>query len=142
MNRLVLGGVTALLIVALLGAVPVTAQTVLLRATIPFDFFVGDKAMPAGDYAIQPGIGVSQTLKLWSADGKHAVYFATFAIETRGKGHADELVFKRYNDEYFLSSVWRADSHLGQAIPESGHEKVLRASSEAPVVKVLMANAR
>jgi hypothetical protein len=143
MKRQVLGGFTALLLLMVLGAVSANAHsTIALTVNIPFDFFVGDRSMPAGEYAIETGGLSDQVLFLRNAQGQPGVLFLTYPTETKGKGHADELVFKRYNDRYFLSSIWTADDPIGQELYMSRHERELSASAERPVLRVLLASAR
>jgi hypothetical protein len=143
MNRQVFCGFTALLLLMVLGAVSANAQsTVILTANIPFDFFIGDKAMPAGDYDVETRGVPRQSMLLRGAQGQASAFFPSHPIETRGKGHAAELVFKRYNTQYFLSSIWTADNPIGQALYVSRHERELLARAEKPVLRVLLANAR
>jgi len=143
MNRQVFGGFTALLLLMVLGAVSANAHSpIAFTANIPFDFFIGDKAMPAGDYIIETGGLINQVMLLRSVQDKTGVFLQTHSTETRGKGHANELVFKRYNTQYFLSSIWTAANLIGQVLSVSRHERELLARAEKPVLRVLTASAR
>jgi hypothetical protein len=143
MNRKVFVGFTALLLLMVLGAVSANAGSpIIATVNIPFDFFIGDKAMPAGDYAVERSGVSNQYMFLRSAQGQAGDFFVTHPTETRGKGHANKLVFKRYNTQYFLSSIWTADNLVGQALYTSRHERELLARAEKPVLTVLTVDAR
>jgi hypothetical protein len=116
MKRLVLA-------IGLLASIQLTAQTIKLKATAPFDFRVGEVLMPAGAYdVLQSGFLVT----VRAAEGKpvSASYLTLPASGpvTRGKGL---LVFNRYGDEYFLTKVIAPNSSEGRMIPKGKQEKEL-----------------
>jgi hypothetical protein len=87
---------------------PTFAQgTHLLRATIPFDFVVRGKQMPAGVYNVKKtNMAASATLMIQSNDGK----IGMFAPTSPGKAPKEresksELVFYRIGGEYYLTEV-------------------------------------
>lgn len=98
MNR-----ISAIAILAIASAAACTgagAQQQGLRANIPFNFAVGDTWMPAGEYTVtSPSSGV-----LVLKSGGHLAMIAS----TRSNDESDsgsELVFDRYDDQYFLHEV-------------------------------------
>jgi hypothetical protein len=116
MKRLVLA-------IGLLASIQLTAQTIKLKATVPFDFRMGQVLMTAGEYdVIQSGPLVTMR----SAEGKptSASYLTlpASAPVSRGKG---SLLFNRYGNDYFLTKVVAPDSSAGRVIPKSKQEKEL-----------------
>jgi len=105
------------------------AQTIAVRADIPFDFRVGDTAMPAGQYQLNYSSGV---LIVRSADRHHrAAAFLTIPTIRSGAPAKGELVFNRYGAAYFLANVWSSDSTTGRALRRSAVEKEFAASASS-----------
>lgn len=104
-----------------------------LRANIPFDFVVGDKKLPAGEYLIgraQQGSGDNLLLISSVAGHQSAFRFTTplTALDPKNKG---ALVFHRYGDQYFLSQVWNGGSSTGRMLFESRGEREAKARASA-----------
>ena len=98
-----------------------------LKATIPFDFTVGNTAMPAGEYWITSPM--SAFIELQRADHKSIATVGGSHTYTESKS-AGKLVFARYGNEYFLEHVLcpSVDS-LNLDIPAGKAEKRARARS-------------
>ncbi len=144
MKRRVFGGFSALLLLMVLGAVSANAESTLnLNMHIPFDFYIGDRAMPAGDYTLETtGVG-NQVIELRNVLGHTGASFLTSPTETRGKGHTNELVFRHYGTLYFLSAIWEAGNPIGRVTRGvSRREQEVRASLGRPVLRLLVASAR
>ena len=95
-----------------------------ITAHVPFDFQVGEKTLPAGDYSVKR---LSQnTLLVESADGEQsAIAQAPRNVEgnVNAKPSREKLVFRKYGDQYFLAQVWMTRSNTGRAINMSGAER-------------------
>jgi len=106
------------------------AQTVDLRANIPFDFQLGDTLMPAGEYRVQGSNGVL----LMRGDGGQykAKVFLTIPASRPDTPAKGMLQFNRYGESYFLSKIWSPDSREGRALLTSQREKEI-ASRAGPV---------
>jgi hypothetical protein len=115
MQRLIAGLFLALVCASLY------AQTMNLRATIPFAFRAGEKAMPAGEYTIRHSAGA---LTLHNLGGPSVILLTNAASRPNAPADA-RLSFNRYGERYFLSSVWTSDSRDGRQIPTSRAEKEL-----------------
>ncbi len=99
------------------------AQSSRLVADIPFDFVMGNKAFPAGEYTIQP-IGMnSDSLVLRNADSKGAQLFTPNYCSSMERQEETKLVFNVYGDHYFLSQIWMQGSDRGRELPISSREK-------------------
>ncbi|HMK28102.1 MAG TPA: hypothetical protein VK473_00355 [Terriglobales bacterium] len=92
------------------------------KATIPFDFAVGDKNLPAGPYLLSEPVRSI----LWVANSEENARagITTSALYDDGKGEA-KLVFHKVGERYFLSQVWMDNG--GIQVPMSRQEKGLLA---------------
>jgi hypothetical protein len=98
------------------------AQTIDLKATIPFEFRMGKTLMAAGDYTIHHSNGVL-ILRAQNED-KTVVSLATATDLPKHSSDAG-LLFHRYGDTYFLYKVWTPGYTNARAVPESSPEKEL-----------------
>src|SRR6185436_17314104 len=77
-----------------------------LRASIPFEFSIGNQTMPAGEYVVRSTNPSSdlKVLQLRSRDGRTSVMVRTNNVigDTQG---AAKLVFNRYGDQYFFAQA-------------------------------------
>ena len=90
----------------LLTAGSVHAQSVALRADIPFDFVVGDTVMHAGTYTIQPMHAGESPVQLQSLDGKDSMWLAACTCASGQAQHESQLVFQVSDGQYFLWQIW------------------------------------
>ena len=98
-----------------------------LRATIPFDFSVRGKILPAGEYEITQINDSPEGLVIRNVNDKHDhVMFETESVEPRTIPTRDEIVFHRYGDSYFLSEVLTAGEETGRELAPSRAERQLR----------------
>lgn len=112
-------------------------ETVALHASIPFDFWVGNKFVPSGDYLIQASGGKTVFRE---EDGPVAAAWLLGIPESRLEASdKGELVFHRYGDQYFLTTVWTPYSKLGYSIPMSSREKAVarRNGGEAQTASIV-----
>jgi hypothetical protein len=115
--------------------VPATqAQSILLKAEIPFDFVVGDKQLRSGEYnvkQIHPGVMLIQGTR-------SSAMVLTTEADSGKISDVGKLVFNRYGDQYFLSKIWTSDS--GRQLPKSRFEREVAArSAEKPDATVVAA---
>jgi hypothetical protein len=110
-----------------------------LVAHVPFQFKVGDKAMPAGECIVESSTLNRGTLMIFNvAAKKSAMVLAMPERPTEGTG-AYALVFHRYRDRYFLSGIRQAGKTIDQ-LPETGQEAELRAENSPATEEVLIAS--
>jgi hypothetical protein len=115
-------------------AVAAQAQTgsrTQLVANIPFQFNVGDKAMPAGAYTVSQVNPSSDhaVLQLRSKDGKSVMIQMTNMI-----GKANEsarLVFNRYGSDSYFAEAWIPSDGNGLQAPRSKGERAAARNSPA-----------
>ena len=98
MNRI--SATTLLAIASVASCTGAIAQQPALRANIPFDFTVGNTWMPAGEYTITSPTHDVLALK----SGSHIA--SVVSIQSGAESNSgSELVFDRYDDQYFLHQV-------------------------------------
>ena len=108
MKKQIYAAVTLLMVIGI-WAVTAEAQSVngvSIRANIPFEFSVGDKLLPAGEYRIQqvnPSSDVVM-LQIANANGEARVMVRVQSMRARDTNRT-ELVFNRYGSSYFLSTL-------------------------------------
>lgn len=110
-------------IFAALACAGLRAQTVDMRAEIPFNFHAGDKSMPAGEYFIHEEGPVVFLRTLDEAKLSRALI--TVGAAGRNPSHETKLVFNRYGSEYFLSTIWDSYTEDGRQVLSTAREKEL-----------------
>jgi len=98
-----------------------------VRANIPFDFIVGDKAMPAGVYILERNKRENDTVwTITSKDtGASRKAFLTSPNQTLDPAEKTKLVFHRYESYNFLTSFTVAGSNTGRELLMSDRERNL-----------------
>jgi len=97
----------------------VSAQEPSVRATVPFDFSVGNKLVPAGTYTITSAS--ANVILIRSGEQKVALMSVAFADGKQPKNSV--LVFNKYGDQYFLHEILSSSGSLNLQIPTSKAEK-------------------
>jgi len=120
---MVIGSLLTLLIASTAFAqLPGTA----IRASIPFDFTVRGRTLPAGDYEITRISDEATGLIIRNLDRKHEAVFETEPVYAEKAPRHDELVFHRYGDTYFLSEVVTAGEQTERELMPTHAERQLR----------------
>ncbi len=118
-------GAMAMLVLAFIGTTIAFGETTfLMRVKIPFEFLIEGRTLPAGEYSIEgTNIGTGGML-FRSLDGKVSAIVNAFDTQTYLKeGHRAEVIFNKYGDTYFLSSVWPDGGETGKQLPRSKLER-------------------
>jgi hypothetical protein len=115
------------LLVSALAVSPASAKSSAgQRAQVPFDYYVGDKLISAGDCAVTAVNADGSALRISSTQsGESAIVLTDTKLAKPGSKKSSRLVFHKYGDQYFLAAVWGADE-MGRTLPESGRERSLR----------------
>ena len=119
-----IGGLLALSLVA---SAQAQLPGVPIRASIPFDFMVRGKTLPAGNYEIERVTDDPSSLLLRNVNNKHEqIVFETESMQGKRIARHNVLVFNRYGDDYFLSEVVTAGDQTGRELAPSHAERTLR----------------
>ena len=98
-----------------------------IRATIPFDFSVRGKTLPAGEYEIKRVNDSLEELIISRSSGQHErAIFNTESVQPREIPNRSLIVFHRYGDTYFLSEVLVEGNQTGRELAQSHQERQLR----------------
>jgi hypothetical protein len=131
MKNSILAIMVAFVLLTLVAAWTSLAQSVttLAKAEIPFNFVVGQKTLPAGEYEIRPGNKFNQdVLCIKKVDSSAVASTITFGQGAKRQQSGLYLVFNRYGSHYFLSEVWTELDQVGRKAPKSAAEKELSQS--------------
>src|SRR6185295_3539020 len=102
-SAIAMGCLLSLLVV---GSVHAQLPGTEIRASIPFDFTVRGKTLPAGEYALtRIGDEPSGLLIRNVRDKREHIVFETEPKDARRIPRRNVLVFNRYGDSYFLEEV-------------------------------------
>lgn len=131
--RFVLLGLSVLLMAA-----AAQAQQTKVQANVPFDFVVGDRTYPAGEYYLRSVTNDGAVIQLTNGVDARNVNSnscrnATLATQTK-------LVFRKMGDEYFLYQVWTEGNLSGREFPRSDTEIRLAQQHEKSKLVLVAAN--
>jgi len=118
-------GFLSILAVTFVLTAALPAQTLKLRASVPFEFMLAGRSMPAGDYSVDAGSNPMGVVRV--STGNEGVYFLAIRDTASQKEPTGQslLLFHRYGDRYFLSRLVDGSLNTGVEIPTSGIEKEL-----------------
>jgi hypothetical protein len=74
------------------------------KVSVPFDFWIGSKRFPAGDYTLDSTVPTFVSFR--SSDGKVNEAIPTLLYADPVKKNEARLVFVRRNGRYYLSELW------------------------------------
>jgi hypothetical protein len=97
-------------------------RKVTLEASVPFEFFVGNRAFPAGHYIFEMATGsprASDQSAVLVVRGHERKLYAAVAtgVTTDSNAHVEpKLMFVRSGGRVFLSKVWRQGNAAGLSL--------------------------
>ena len=106
----------------LLAAGSAFAQTVNVRANVPFAFIVDKAKLAAGQYDISTVNTATGRTLLLSCEGKALRMINVNSVSSNQPASETKLVFQRYGDRYFLSQIWIEGRDIGRELPRSARE--------------------
>jgi hypothetical protein len=102
------------------------AQTIHVRANVPFNFAVGNKTVAAGTYDVGTiDSRDSKILLLQARDGNLSMMVGSITTEDLKPADKTKLVFNQYGNRYFLAQIWVEGETRGRQLPKSSREKEL-----------------
>jgi hypothetical protein len=132
MKKEMLKGFTMLMLIVALAlataAVSVNAQSRNeVRSSIPFEFVVGDKALPVGEYNLRM-ITRDALMIQGSENGQSAIRLSASTEKSKKSTHT-RLVFHCYGQRYFLAQVWDGGT-VGLDVAKSRQERAIQRESD------------
>ncbi len=131
--------ILAMSVVAVTLVAPLMAQSVRLTANIPFEFTIGNKTLPAGDYMIMNGSD-PYALMFQGKQGHVGALVLTKREDVVPTDHPERITrlqFNKYGDRYFLSKVDDGWVGSGFVVRPSRPERELEKTASAEHFEVL-----
>lgn len=132
---------TMIALLVLVGSMAVAAQAQpggrRLIANIPFQFNVGDKTMPAGEYTVTQINPSSDraVLQLRSKDGSSAAMIQMNEVIGKAREGA-RLVFNCYGNQHYFAQAWTSADASGLEAPKAKAERTTQKELAALDVRV------
>lgn len=115
------------------------AQQQTVKADVPFDFVVGNRAYPAGEYTLKSALENSGILRLENIQESTGSFVPSTKCENRVPSKSTKLVFRVMAGRYFLYQVWTEGSLTGRELPKGRIETQLAQNHETPEVVIVAA---
>ena len=119
----------------------VRAQQNGIKADIPFDFVVGDRAYPAGEYLLKSvlndGVGI---IRIENVQDVSSVFVTSVSCTEAMPSKQTKLVFRSMAGRYFLYQAWTAGKLSGHEFPRGRVEVQLARNHEKPELVIVAAN--
>lgn len=126
-------------IAAVLAVVPALAQTpTIIKADVPFDFSVGGKVLPAGEYTVTERTGSSAIL-VRSADSAESVFVLAMWSSKKAGDENTAMVFHRVDNHYYLSGIKVEGESFGRELVKSPAERETEGAGLRPIVASIKA---
>lgn len=127
MKKTMLYSVAMSMLVLFCCGLPASAQSLerLMTAQIPFDFQVGEKQLPAGEYTIKRDPRMTGLLVLEGQRRQTLVTVYSFPLHQPKESDRLSLIFKEYDGTHFLAEVKIAERGYGYALAKSKTERRL-----------------
>ncbi len=133
-----------LMVALMITVVPMLASAQLknsdkIVAKVPFQFIVGNKPVPAGEWTVRAAADDDRTVMIRNGDAKLNLFSTTSRTEASQAATAPALVFHKYGDRYFLSGMKMEGTRVMYRLPESKAEMELRAQNAPMSEQILLA---
>ena len=132
---------TMIALLVLVGSMALAAQAQTggrrMIANIPFQFNVGDKTMPAGEYTVTQINPSSDraVLQLRSKDGRSAAMIQMNEVIGKARESA-RLVFNCYGNQHYFAQAWTSADASGLEAPKAKAERSVQKELAALNVRV------
>ncbi|HZQ23041.1 MAG TPA: hypothetical protein VFA89_09590 [Terriglobales bacterium] len=126
----------AIVLSLLLAAGSAFAQTINVAADIPFGFVVNKHTVPAGHYTLK-SLGPNRMLMLRDSNDQPVAIISANRAESLTPSANTKLIFRRYENRYFLSQVWMQGEDSGLQLPKSARESEVALDFHPERVEVL-----
>jgi hypothetical protein len=131
----------ALVSLPILAVAQMTSSTRVV-GQVPFPFMVGNKHVPAGRYTVEPANNSGRILAIQGVGARVGLFTPAMPTVAKKASGSYALVFHKYGDKAFLTSIKLAGDRTVYEIPESRAEAELRAQNVTATEEILLASAR
>jgi len=108
-----------------------------VKADVPFDFVVGNRAYPAGEYTLRAALNDSGIIRIENMNEVSAAFTQSNSCTKATPSTATKLVFHRMGGHYFLYQVWTAGNLTGREFPKGRIEVELAQNHQSPEVVIV-----
>jgi hypothetical protein len=115
------------------------AQQKPVKADVPFDFVVGNRAYPAGEYTLRAALNDSGVVRIENINEVPAAFTQSNPCSKTMPSRETKLVFHRMGGHYFLYQVWIEGYVTGREFPKGRIEVELAQNHEQPEVVIVAA---
>jgi len=123
----------------LLLAITTQAQQNAVKANVPFDFAVGDRAYPAGEYTLRPAVQDAGVMRLDNTQESLAGFIPSDSCANAVPSKETKLVFHHVGGRYFLYQVWTAGNLTGRQFPKGRAEVEYARNQDKPELVIVAA---
>jgi hypothetical protein len=116
------------------------AQQTSVRATVPFDFVIGNHVYPAGEYALKSITINDVPIRVENLQEATSRFILSGTCTSDEQSTSTKLVFHRIGDRYFLYQVWEQGNTEGREFPVSPAERQIAQNREKRELVVVAAN--
>jgi hypothetical protein len=128
-----------LTVLAMATAAQAQSQTT-VKANIPFDFTVGNRAYPAGEYSVKSIGSSDKTLRIDNTQEGTAEIILSNTCVKNAPAAKTMFVFHRVGNNYFLSQIWTEGNTTGREFPLSRSEVQIAQNREKSELVIVAAN--
>jgi hypothetical protein len=109
-----------------------------MRADIPFDFYVENQLLPAGEYQFKMGAVGQETASNVAIHTKEGMVVALLITKPECWAHAKaaQVIFNHYSGKYFLSSV--ESPGYKASLKKTEHEKELMSQPDTEEIALVL----
>ncbi len=129
-----------LALTVLLLATAAQAQTTNVKASIPFDFVVGDHAYTAGEYTVKSMAIDGVAIRIDNADESEKGITLSNPCSSGQPATGTKLVFQRLGNNYFLYQIWTEGNSTGREFRKSKTQVQLAKNYGKPELVMVAAN--
>ena len=119
-------------ILATMASLATAGSAVVLNGEIPFDFYVGNQMLPAGEYHFEMGRfteATTSSITVRSKDGKVLAFVTTRPGVSDGRT-SNQIIFNSSDGNYVLASVecpgYKANLKKTKPVDQSGKIQIVR----------------
>lgn len=123
----------------LLLATAARAQQNGVKADVPFDFVVGNRAYPAGEYTLRAAFNDAGIIRIENMNEVLAAFAPSNPCSKAAPSTETKLVFHRIGGHYFLYQVWTVGYSIGREFPKGRIEVELAQNHKKPEVVIVAA---
>ena len=107
---------------------------------VPFEFVVGSKVVPSGEWIVQPTRIDTNSLMIRNNGAAVGMFSAAALLDAKEVAGNYALVFHKYGNSYFLSGVKIKGTRTGYRLPQSKAEAEMRARNVTATEKTVLAS--